>query len=723
MRPSVLILAIVVATVVLLPGCASRGTTPDATPQSDPAPTPAANDPTPAHPGPAGAADSNPSGEDSVTMRAAVLRAEDRRTVDDTLLAALEDSRPDVRAPAVRALGRIGDPDTQPALARAASDADAAVRSEAAVAIGLFGDPSGLETLTTLAGDAQARVRLAAAIGLSRIDDPGIELPLAALLRDDTPVVAVMAFAALSRVKRPAFAVDALLERQADENSRVALGAARALAALASARRGVDFPSRMKIRRRMVELSRSEFPELRILAAQSLAVPSGASEVGALGRLVDDPHPLVRIQAVRSFSFPGAPIDPYLRKTLEDPDDRVVLATVDSLPRLADETAIDVLARLIIYDERNWLRERAVRLLPLINSTSAAAMAHSLSNDESVAVRLASAGLVLGHADPKSLEIANRLTADAESAVRRAAVPALAHAEGSLAELLAAWIDSPDADDRVAVARAAGRRWADEALDVEQRTEALGLLERMLASAVESRQFAAAREILRAAEPGGVDSRARALFERGVACEDPSVRRVAARALRDLFGEDLTAKIGPASERPLDDYIDIVRWAERPRAAVITVERPGFRPGRFTVSLDTHAAPLASYEFARLAEAGFYDGVEFSRLIPNSRIVHGDSARIDRGPRLRPEPSLSPLPPGTLVMTSADQDSSAVEWFITLAHQPVHARGSTAFGRVVQNFQGVTSLMLPGDRVVSIRIYEGDGSEKITAPGLNRGPR
>ena len=74
-------------------------------------------------------------------------------------------------------------------------------------------------------------------------------------------------------------------------------------------------------------------------------------------------------------------------------------------------------------------------------------------------------------------------------------------------------------------------------------------------------------------------------------------------------------------------------------------------------------------------------------------------------------------------MASAGEDSSSVEWFITLAHQPRLAGAGTAFGRVVQNFHGVTSLILPGDRVVSIRIYEGDGSEKIAAPGMNRGPR
>ena len=52
-------------------------------------------------------------------------------------------------------------------------------------------------------------------------------------------------------------------------------------------------------------------------------------------------------------------------------------------------------------------------------------------------------------------------------------------------------------------------------------------------------------------------------------------------------------------------------------------------------------------------------------------------------------------------------------WFVTLADQP-HLEGRyTAFGRVVQNFDGVCALMEPEDRIVSIRVYEGDGTEPL----------
>ena len=57
------------------------------------------------------------------------------------------------------------------------------------------------------------------------------------------------------------------------------------------------------------------------------------------------------------------------------------------------------------------------------------------------------------------------------------------------------------------------------------------------------------------------------------------------------------------------------------------------------------------------------------------------------------------------------------EWVVTLSARPNYFGRYTRFGQVVQNLQGVAANVLPIDRVVSVRIYEGNGREPL--PPLN----
>ena len=157
---------------------------------------------------------------------------------------------------------------------------------------------------------------------------------------------------------------------------------------------------------------------------------------------------------------------------------------------------------------------------------------------------------------------------------------------------------------------------------------------------------------------------------------------------------------------------------------MITVERPGFIPGRFTVRLNTEEAPLTAWNFAKLAESGFYDGMPFQRLVPHSILQTGDpdgDGLGGPGYMIRDEIRPHEFRAGTLAMVSTARDSSGSQWFVTLDASPALGRRHTAFGRVVQNFPGVVARVLPTDRVVSIVVYEGDGSE-VLPPAVSPKP-
>jgi cyclophilin family peptidyl-prolyl cis-trans isomerase len=187
-------------------------------------------------------------------------------------------------------------------------------------------------------------------------------------------------------------------------------------------------------------------------------------------------------------------------------------------------------------------------------------------------------------------------------------------------------------------------------------------------------------------------------------------------ALRELFGEDRSELAGAASDYPIEEYLEILRWADKQWAATVVIQRPGITEGRFTIRLDTETAPLTSRNFARLAERGFFNGQIFHQVVPGFFAQSGDPRGDGSGGpgyTIRDEATASRFDPGTLGMVAATRDGAGSRWFISTVTQPRLGDRHTAFGVVVQNFDGVVPMLLPGDRIVSVTVYSGDGSEEM----------
>jgi cyclophilin family peptidyl-prolyl cis-trans isomerase len=147
---------------------------------------------------------------------------------------------------------------------------------------------------------------------------------------------------------------------------------------------------------------------------------------------------------------------------------------------------------------------------------------------------------------------------------------------------------------------------------------------------------------------------------------------------------------------------------------VITLERQGFLPGRFTVSLDSHNAPMTAYRFAQLAGLGYYDNRRVDPFVPGLRLHSGrggGNRYVDGS--WRAEHLFSLFGPGTLAAVNAADDAMLGEWLVTLAARPKYFERYVPFGRVVQNLEGVAASALPIDRVISVRVYEGNGREPL----------
>ncbi|HZN54891.1 MAG TPA: HEAT repeat domain-containing protein [Candidatus Polarisedimenticolaceae bacterium] len=650
---------------------------------------------------------------------ARILRAADRRIVDEDLRALLSDPDETVRAKAVLAVGQIGEAGSRPDLERATHDATAVVRARAAFALGLLAeaDPA---AIAPLAADASPEVRAAAIEALGRIHRDTSLPAVQAALDDPDATVRVAAALAAWKFADPETLMEGLIAALGAPDARVRAAAAYALARLASAPAAPPSSGAPVGRLSASDVTRARTalaarvgdgePEVRMQIARGLASPRDAGETAVVGALSGDRDPRVRVSAVRSLGYPGIPIKPYLDRAATDRDLTVARTAIESIGKVGGGTAIEKLNTLLPNLTGTWLLAPAFEALTRLDPAMAPEVVEGLLANPDPVMRAAAAPMIVGHKESKAIRASLALLADPDPRVQAAAVPLVADQEGPIGKLLERRFAAPDPVVRAAVAEAVGVRFETPHPAVESRDDLFARLDELAQHASTDTLPDAKIAILDAASKAGADQRTRAALERGLKDPDVVVRRRAAQRFQEVFGEDRSGEVGPAADRPLEDYEKIVRWSRTPHTAVITMQRPGTFPGSFTVVLDPEAAPMAAWNFAELAGKKFFDGAVLHRVVPNFVVQDGDP-RGDGfgGPGYSIRDEFNPLPfsAGTLGMASDGKDTAGSQWFITHSAQP-HLDGRyTSFGRVTQGLREIVSQILAGDTVVSIRVDGG----------------
>lgn len=150
----------------------------------------------------------------------------------------------------------------------------------------------------------------------------------------------------------------------------------------------------------------------------------------------------------------------------------------------------------------------------------------------------------------------------------------------------------------------------------------------------------------------------------------------------------------------------LAAWsAEAPTAAEIadsvhlTTATIHTQHGDVHVQLFPKTAPIASANFAKLARAGFYEGLTFHRVVPGFVIQGGDPVTRAGAPNTGLPPGAGgagyQLPaevgasnpekhtPGTLAMADSGLGTASSQFYLTLTTTP-HLDGRyTVFGRIV----------------------------------------
>lgn len=196
--------------------------------------------------------------------------------------------------------------------------------------------------------------------------------------------------------------------------------------------------------------------------------------------------------------------------------------------------------------------------------------------------------------------------------------------------------------------------------------------------------------------PGEVD----AVFHELSAHPEPSVASIGARL--DRFHAHLNPKFKrPTKWRGLDAAA--AKPAALPRTAKIVTSK-----GSIEIRFHADVAPRTVANFAELARKGFYNGLDFHRVVPNF-VVQGGDPRVDGwggpGYTIPCEPHFAERPyvRGSVGMALAGRHTGGSQFFITHSAQP-HLDGRyTNFATVIAGLDVVDRIIV-GDKIVRVTV-------------------
>lgn len=591
-----------------------------------------------------------------------ILEAEYLR-VDDTAIfeRALAGSDPRLRRIALRALGRLERPTLAALVAPFVTFPDVAVRREAVGALAQMGAAFDFGGALVVEKDGGVRATLYEALGRAKPATEAAEAALVAGLKDADPIARVGAARGLEwltrlnlRARRPAAATFAALRAAVVVNASAPL---RQFALLALNAGGEGDTTTYDA------ALRDPDPQVRRLAV-----------LGAK-RWVDDPSPIVRLEAIRLAGTCDRAF-----AAVDDPSGHVALAAVDALGALKCDAAR--IADLVEHG-RSWrVRARALVSLAKVDPTMAGPRLGKLMGDSVWQSRVYAANAARILKDDARLAI---LARDPNPNVAAAAVNTVDDAVRALASdhsglLVAAAARLKTAPDLKALAPGilASVRRLSTPPRVNQRDARVALIER-LGESGDASVIDGLRPLL--ADP------------------DPEVAALVARVVRKASGPAVAAVTTRYVPPPFPSEADL-RRLEGARA-VITMKGLG----SFTVDVLVDEAPATVATFASLVEKGAYNGLTFHRIVPNF-VLQGGSPGADEYDALTPffmrdELGFASNERGTLGTSTRGHDTGDGQIYVNLIDNWRLDHTYTVFARVVSGMDVVD------------RILEGDVIERV----------
>lgn len=699
------------------------------------------------------------------SVRDAILSAEDRRAPDaaalGVLTGALHDLDPAVQRLAVRALGRLERPALVPTLAPMLASADPATRAEAANALAQSVSPlRAAGSAPPKLVSAVAQVESLVAAQLAREAQPAVRGVLCESLGRLPYRTAAELQAVEKLLVTCTFSPASEMNPSQDADLQTLSGAVKGLESLLRQNAKVFTPSPSTIDRlrtlvrargqtirlkpdptgqgarlRLDPTGEDDAARVRRLALLALAARSAADSTtlaaamgdgdwevrriaarsaggglrGADGedrttrmalvmRGLADAHWRVRYEALSAFGRNQDALECRVILTAAaDPSPHVSLLAVDLASRCA--AGLDAprilggMVRLLPSSDGAWHRpaHAVVSLARLVPEQALAQLPRFVSSTIwQVRVYAARAATIA-----KAGDVLRTLAADENDNVRAAAVNGLSEVEQHAADEV--FINQ--------LARGDGQLLMDAARALKgtpDRARALPALTQALAT-LTSRHRDTSRDVRLALldRIGDVGSREQAdTVEQYVRDFDPRVARAAAAIVKQWTGIDraLPRSAAPSSPPPTFEQVRQLDGAK----AVVRMKNGG----TFTLALLTSDASATSVRFARLARAGYYNGLTFHRVEPASLIQGGSPGANEYdgdGPFMRDELGFASNRRGSVGLSTRGRDTGDAQWYINLVDNVRYDHTYTVFA-LVESGMDVVDAIQEGDVIEEVRI-------------------
>jgi cyclophilin family peptidyl-prolyl cis-trans isomerase len=474
---------------------------------------------------------------------------------------------------------------------------------------------------------------------------------------------------------------------------------------------------------------------LRRAAAYSLSRSDDETARAAQRRFLSDSEPVIRATALRGFERGtlGEEDVAVLQRALDDSDWRVRAAACRALAAqdpiaLSPEAAKKVAAAFssphphlavsavaaaasqprvgtgvelleLVHGDETWISMEAFVALSQRDAPTAVLVAKTWSGSKNLWRRVA----VARGATELGAEFEKLAAADAEPSVRLAWLSTLDDdATRKRREILVGLLGN-DADPAVRANILALLRAAGVAPDVEELVGFYAKWNR------DSMADARAESLIAAVAATDSDEDRASIIALGLTDPDPAVAAMVINGVRSI-GLEVTLP-GREPRHGNRWYEDLAEWVRTPRWLDVSTDR-----GSFRIRLDLGAAPLTSREISDLATDGFYDGLEFHRVVPNF-VVQGGDPRGDGwgGPGfvLPDEPSLNPFDSWRVGVATSGPETGGCQLFFTLLPADHLTGHYTNIGEVVAG-RGVLTMLQVGDKILSITPLSGDEPPPLT---------
>jgi cyclophilin family peptidyl-prolyl cis-trans isomerase len=653
--------------------------------------------------------------------RLSILIAEDERAGSSadlaTIRAGLRSRDPETARIAVRALGRLERPELIGDLIPQLRSAYPEIRVEAANAIGQAAhglvdaapkrSPAVRSTSRTRATSAPAGTLDSAADALiarlSIEDEPSVRGALCQTLGR-------LPYTTSEQVQKAERALLQVLAREDSTDGR--LGVAQGFEALIRLRRSVRAPSEEALTRLvgLASAGTNGAARVRRLALEALIAARGVSDA-LVARAVTDGDAQVRRLAIRAASLANSSSADVLKHGLADSSPMVRFEALRAM--VAQGKAGDACGAILgaVHD-----RDAHVALLALDELASCSLLPDAvavLSREAAADLaprrwhRAAHALVALAAADPEQAKAAvSRFVASDIWLVRvYAARAAAVLGDRTTLQKLAA-----DPDDNVCEAAIVGLSKLAGGDAASAYVAALG-----------RRGYQAIREAARAltgeSHPSGTNGSngVSKPAEAAIAALQSTLQRLdtenrdnsrdaraAIVAALESFGVR-AEPLKPIGELPIESELT-AEALHRLSSARARVTMRGLGP--FELALFTSQAPATVVRFARLAEAGYYNGLTFHRVVPNFVIQGGSPGAneyIGDASYMRDEVGLWPHVRGAVGISTRGRDTGDAQIFVDLVDNPRLDHEYTVFAQVLSGME-IVDQILEGDVIDKVEI-------------------